>query len=423
MADNKIIEVLIFGIEVGKLGYDLDKDTSYFQYNPSFLDSNRYSKLFPFIFKRNKAVQVFTNYGGETFRGLPPMIADSLPDVFGNIIFKKWLESKNRNFEKITPIEQLCYVANRGMGALEYRPAKELPKSNEINIEEIADILNQVLDLKAETSEQSLNEDALLNIFKMGTSAGGLRPKILVSEHINSGKIIPGDLVYSSDYNHYLVKLCLNEENSKEYNKEKIEYAYYLMAKAAGIQMMPSKLINDKHFATVRFDRQNGEKQHVLTASGLTGWNYKNPEESSYENVFELALGLKVPFKDLKELYRRMIFNLVVANTDDHLKNHSFIYDKKNNSWNIAPAYDLTYPLNINLNFTKVSRALSINNKRSGISIKDLLSLAETFVIKNPKGILKEVLAAVRNWNQIAEGLNIPKRVINQIQKEFSFFE
>lgn len=417
MAKDRIIEVILFGLEIGKIGHDTNKRTSYFQYNPDFLESDRYSKIFPYVFKRIKPVQVFTQFESETFRGLPPMIADSLPDMFGNIIFKEWFASKNKESKKITPLEQLTYVANRGMGALEYRPAEEIPESTHINIEEIVKILNNVLDVKNKTSGEALNDLALLNIFKIGTSAGGARPKILISEHRESGKIIPGDIEYSKAYNHYLVKLCMSEEDG--YNKEKIEYAYYLLAKEAGIKMMPSKLIENKHFATLRYDRQNGTKQHALTVSGLTGWDFKKPDDSSYENVFKLALNLKVPHKDIQELFRRMVFNIVFANIDDHLKNHSFIYNRNNNSWNLAPAYDLTYPLDVNLNFTNVSRALSINNKRNNITLKDVLTISEAYAIKNPKGIIKEVQSTIQKWEAYTKELEIPEKVINAIKKEF----
>lgn len=418
MEKDPLIEVRLFGMEIGKLGYDIDKQASYFQYHPEFLESNQYTRIFPYIFKRIKPVQVFKKFEGKTFRGLPPMIADSLPELFGNIIFKEWFEAKNKEVQKISPLEQLTYVANRGMGALEYKPVTKIPKSTSINIDEIVEVLNKVLDFKNKTSGKELSELALLNIFKMGTSAGGARPKILISEHKESGKIIPGDMEYSRDYNHYLVKLHLNEEAKKAYNKEKVEYAYYLMAQAAGIQMMPSKLIENKHFASLRYDRQNGEKQHVLTASGLTGWDFKKPDNASYENLFKLALDIKIAYKDIQQLFKRMIFNLVFANTDDHLKNHSFIYDKENNSWYLAPAYDITYPLNINLNFSNVSRALSINNKRDNIKFKDIMTIAENYAIKNPEGIIKEVQAIIPRWREVATELAIPWKVIDVIQNE-----
>ena len=347
------------------------------------------------------------------------MIADSLPDMFGNVIFQEWFTTINKSF-KITPLEQLTYVADRGMGALEYRPTILLPDTAKIKLKEILEILEKVLKLKDENTSDDLSDLALLNIFKIGTSAGGARPKIVVSEHKETGVIIAGDRQYSNEYNHYLIKLHLKDES--KYQQEKVEYAYYLLATQVGIKMMSSKLIDDTHFATLRYDRQNGEKQHVLTACGLTGWDFKKPENSSYENLFKLALSLDVPHKDLEQLFRRMIFNIVFRNIDDHLKNHSFIYNKEKNSWNLSPAYDITYALNPLINFTTISRALSINNKRQDINSIDVLTIAEEYAIKNPKGIIEEIEQLTEKWSEIAEELNIPKKIISRIQNDFVFF-
>lgn len=415
MAREKIIDIVAFGLEIGKLGYDLNTRKSFFQYHPDFLDSGQYSKMFPFIFKPIKSVQVFTEYQQDTFQGLPPMIADSLPDTFGNIIFQQWLTA--RGIQKITPLEQLAYVADRGMGALEYKPIKELPNTSTININEVITILEKVLKLKEDTTGSKLNELSLLNVFKIGTSAGGARPKILISEHKETGAIIAGDREFNEDYNHYLIKLHIDDNEG--YNKEIVEYAYHLLAKEAGIDMMPSKLIENKHFATLRYDRQNGEKQHVLTVTGLTGWDFKSqPENASYENVFKVALGLKVPHKDLQQLFKRMVFNLVFKNVDDHLKNHSFIYNKATNSWNLGPAYDLTYALNPLFTFKSTSRALSINGKRTEITTKDLLTLAELFSIKNPKGIIEDVQQLIPRWVEMANELEIPTRIKERIHND-----
>lgn len=415
MARDKIIDIIAFDQEIGKLGYDLDQGKSFFQYNPQFLDSGKYSRMFPFIFKRTKPVQVFTQYQQDTFQGLPPLIADSLPDTFGNIIFQEWL--KARGIQKVTPLEQLAYVADRGMGALEYKPIKELPSTSNVNIDEVITILEKVLKLKEGTTGKDLSELSLLNVFKIGTSAGGARPKILISEHKDSGEIIAGDNETSEDYNHYLVKLHLDDSDG--YNREKVEYVYYLLAQEAGIEMMPSKLIENKHFATLRYDRQRGEKQHVLTVTGLTGWDFKSqPENSSYENLFKVAIGLEVPHKDLQQLFKRMTFNLIFRNVDDHLKNHSFIYNKDRNSWNLGPAYDLTYALNPLFTFKTTSRALSINNKRTEITIEDLLIIAEEFAIKNPKGIIEDIQLIIPRWMEIASELDIPEKIINRIGKD-----
>src|SRR5690606_37657932 len=252
-----------------------------------------------------------------------------------------------------------------------------------------------------------------------GTSAGGARPKILISEHKETGKIIAGDRETSEDYNHYLVKLHLDDSDG--YNKEKVEYAYYLLAQEAGIDIMSSKLIENKHFATLRYDRQHGEKQHVLTVTGLTGWDFKSqPENSSYENIFKVALGLEVPHKDLQQLFKRMVFNVIFRNVDDHLKNHSFIYNKHSDSWNLGPAYALTYALNPLFTFKTTSRALSINGRRTDITLKDVLNIAEEFAIKNPEGMIDEIQGLISRWREVDKEVEIPENIINQIEKDFS---
>lgn len=416
---NEIISVFCFGQEIGRLGFDEHQQKSSFQFNPDFLQSDRFVHLFPAtgIFKRTSKVQVFNQYNTETFRGLPPFIADSLPDVFGNIIFKQWLEAGSKEFNQISVLEQLTYVADRGMGALEYRPSKKLPTTGLLDLTEIIAVLKAVLQVKDGQHGSALNHEALLNIFKIGSSAGGARPKILISEHKSTGEIIPGDLNYSSPFNHYLVKLHLDDELG--YSREVVEFCYYLTAVHLGITMMPSKLIEHKHFATLRFDRREGKKIHVLTATGLTGWDYRSPKDSSYENLFELALFLKVPHCEIDELFKRMVFNVIFSNTDDHLKNHSFVYDEEQDKWHIAPAYDLTYSLNPLMNYTRTSRALSINGKRVDLLLEDVLSIADSFTIKNPKKVIQEVQEGLAYWYNQATELKIPSKIIESIQRDF----
>lgn len=420
MSKSQIISVVFKGIEIGKMVYDENQRKSSFQFNPDFLAQNNFVNLFPYIIRRVDNVQVFSEYEGETFRGLPPMIADSLPDMFGNIVFKEWLEASNKSFSSISPLEQLTYLGSRGMGALEFMPNKQLPFNSSINLQEITEVVKKVMDVKTAVSEKGLSDTALLTIFKIGTSAGGVRPKILVSENKANGELIPGDLVVSDDYNHYLIKLAVDENQG--YSKEKVEYVYYQLATQIGIEMMPSKLIANKHFATLRFDRQHGKKQHILTASGMTGWDFQKPEHSSYDNLFKLALDLKLPHKDIQQLFKRMVFNLVFANIDDHLKNFSFIYNDEKNKWNLAPAYDITYPLDALLNYTRVTRALAVNGKRTNITKDDLLVLAKQFSIKNPMGIVNEVIEASKQFEFLAVQQALPLKVIEKIKSEFQYF-
>lgn len=423
MALNDIIKVFCFDTEIGVLGWDENRAVSFFQYHPDFLASNKYVHLIPAtgLVSRVKEVQVFKKFNNETFRGLPPIFADSLPDMFGNIIFKSWLEKNNKNFEKISIIEQLAYVSDRGMGALEYKPRKEIPPSTTINIEEIVEVLKNVLEIKGKSSAEKLNHESLLNIFKIGTSAGGARPKILIAENKIDGRIVPGDINYSSDYDHYLVKLNLDDE--LDYNREIIEYCYYLTSIHCGINMMDSKIIEHRHFATKRFDRIGGEKIHVLTATGLTGWDFRDPAKSSYENLFELSLFLKLPHSEIEELFRRMVFNIVFANKDDHLKNHSFIYDKLNDNWNLSPAYDVTYSLNPLINYKKTSRALSINNKRTEINLEDVKYIAQKYTVRNFVNIIEQVQNGIQFWRNCAAESDIPLKIIDSISKDFTLLK
>ena len=181
---------------------------------------------------------------------------------------------------------------------------------------------------------------------------------------------------------------------------------------------MPSHLKDNKHFATERFDRQNGEKLHVLTATGLTGWDFKNTTNSSYENLFKLCSFLKIPHAQTEELFKRMVFNVIFQNTDDHLKNHSFIYNKEKDSWSLAPAYDITYSLNPLIDYKKTKRALSINGKRSDISLTDLLKVADAFTIKNPKGIIRNIEALITDLSILMKEHDIPKAISESINKK-----
>ncbi|MCB0761367.1 MAG: type II toxin-antitoxin system HipA family toxin [Flavobacteriales bacterium] len=415
MASNNIINVHLFGQEIGRIGMETDQQRSSFQYHPEFLESGAMQQMFPptGIIKRTPLPQLFSTFNNDTFKGLPPQFADSLPDVFGSIVFKAWLERKQQ--QSISVLEQLAYVGTRGMGALEYSPVKKLPKNSSINISEIVEVLKEVLDLKKTSGQKDLSTQALINVFKIGTSAGGARPKILISEEKTTGQIIPGDLEYSDLYHHYLVKLAMDSD--LDYPRERVEYCYALLARQAGIRMMETKLIDDVHFATLRFDRQNGEKQHVLTASGITGWDYRSPEYSSYENLFKLCSFLKIPHAQMEELFIRMVFNVLFENTDDHLKNHSFIYDRSTDSWELAPAYDITYALNPLLNYTRSQRALSINGKRNDIQLEDLLKLADDFTIKNPEGIVKTLQALRPELVRLLKEHDIPALVIQRMEQ------
>ena len=411
------IGVYYKGQEVGKTGYDLDKDLSYFQYNPEFLKSSNFKNLFPYIIQKTAKIQSFTAYRGETFGGLIPMIADSLPDLFGNLVFNEWMKANGK--DNVSQIQQLAYVGKRGMGALEYLPSKSITKRvyETIDIQQMTEISNVILKQKQELIESKFNHESLLNIFRVGGSAGGVRPKIIVSQEKRTGKLTPGDINYSAEYDHYLVKLAVDDQS---YPAEKIEYAYYKLATRLGIEMQPSKLIDGRHFSTLRFDREEGEKRHVLTACGIAGWDFKSMENSSYENLFKLATNLGVSHARIAQLYQRMVFNVLYLNVDDHLKNFSFIFEHQSNKWDIAPAYDITYALSPLLVNKYVRRALSINGKRNGISTKDLLQMGDTFGIKNAKTIISNTFSSSSELKAELQCIGVGDVVVNGIVKSVS---
>jgi serine/threonine-protein kinase HipA len=409
-----ILNIKLFGEEIGRLGYDNDKRCSYFQYSPDYLTTNN-SKSLPFIIKRNPEIQSFPQFEGKAFRGLPPMFADSLPDVFGNHLFQSWLNTQGKPIQ-LNALEQLAYVGRRGMGAWEYEPTLTMDAPSSFRIAEMAQLLKEILADKESLMPEIANAEGLLNLFRIGTSAGGMRPKILVARHRKTNQIMPGDLLYGPHHDYFLVKL--NLENDPSHPKETIEFIYASIAQQHGIDMMPCELWEGQHFATHRFDRQNNQKQHVLTASGLTGWDYQNTEDSSYENLFKLAMALKIPLSELQQLFRRMVFNVVFNNIDDHLKNHSFTYHPKTDQWHLSPAYDLTYALNPKLKFHKVSRALSICGKREQIARKDLLKIADTFSIEQAEQIIREIQEGRSLWSDMAYQHHLSPTLINTIQQQ-----
>lgn len=415
----ELINVVLFSEEIGVLGYNKKTAQSYFAFNQEFLAKNIYKNIFPIGIKRINQVQLFKNQNTKTFRGLPSVFADSLPDDFGNTIFQKWLEIHKIKINDLTPIHQLAYVSNRGMGALEYVPGKVLDSSENIDLKDITNIVKEIISEKKSFSENIINNNSLFNVFKLGTSAGGARPKVIISEHRKTKKIIPGDIDFSKNYKHYLVKL--NIEGRDSYNREKVEFAYSKMAKKAGIDMMPCKLIEEVHFATERYDRVNGKK-HVLTATGISGLDYTNSEHSSYENLFEIANYINVPQRDLEEMFRRMVFNFVFHNTDDHLKNHSFIYNKEYDNWEITPGYDINYSLDALNKWVGAVHSLSLNNKRKEIEIEDFLSIAKKYAINRPLDIIEQVEIATKSWREISYSIGVPNQVIDNIQKDFQFF-
>ncbi len=418
-----MVEVKLYGKTIGVVEWNEAKGASTFQYSNEIQNSN--IEPSPIIMPTREKI-FETNRDHVNFHNLPYLLSDSMPDAFGNMMMKAWLQQKNLSINDINPVDRLTYVGKRGMGALEYKPIKH-KEQNEHNIEvsELLEVAKKVLEGKEVISYGNLDKDSLSEILRIGTSVGGARAKALIAIKRDTNnritEIRSGDIIQPKDYTYWLLKIDGANETSlgEGSGLGKIEYVYYLLAKEAGINMSESYLYEENgrfHFMTKRFDRvDNGEKIHMQTLGALAGIDYKIQKASSYETLFRVMKRLRLPYNQLEQQYRRMLFNVIARNHDDHVKNFSFLMDKTG-KWQIAPAYDLTYQYKEGGTWTNVHQS-SINGKFDNFTKEDLLGFAKTFGIKKANHILEEVITAVSLWNKIAKEMDIPKKDIETICK------
>ncbi len=362
-----------------------------------------------------------TNRGHINFHNLPYLLSDSMPDDFGNAMMKEWMKLKNLSIDDINPVERLTYVGKRGMGALEYFPANHRESDdNTIEVSEIYNVAKRVLESKKETAYTDLDKDTLTDILRIGTSVGGARAKALISIKKDARnkieEIRPGDVMQPKGYSYWLLKIDgVNEHSLGEgEGMGKIEFAYYKLAKIAGIEISESTLFEENnrfHFLTKRFDRtDNGEKIHMQTFASIAGIDYKIHKAGNYETLFKVMKRLQLPYKQFEQQYRRMLFNVAARNHDDHVKNFSFLMSKQG-KWQISPAYDICFSYSPGGTWTNEHQS-SINGKYDNFTKVDLFDFAKKFGIKNSKSILEEVLYAVNLWQKIASELEIPRKKI-----------
>ena len=347
----------------------------------------------------------------ETFRGLPGLLADALPDKFGNSIINSWLIRQGRDSADFNPVERLCYTGKRGMGALEFQPAitEEYDDSVPVEISELVSITQTItkermsLDVQLSSSEQENNE-AILDILRVGTSAGGARPKAVIAMD-NEGHVRSGQTEAPAGYDYWVLKLDgvtdLELGKPKEYGR--IEYAYYLMSKAAGINMTECRLLEENgraHFMTKRFDRINGEKVHVQSLCGLAHYDFNLPGAYSYEEAFGVMRKLRLTKSEAAEQYRRMVFNIIARNQDDHTKNISYLMGAEG-KWNLSPAYDVMYAHNPAGKWTN-QHQMTVNGKRDHVSLKDLIAVGESISLPRSEEIIDDIVSSVEKWPEYA---------------------
>ena len=367
----------------------------------------------------------------DTFKGLPGLLADVLPDKYGNRLINIWLAQKGRPENSMNPIEQLCFIGTRGMGALEFEPTQLKPttKSFQVEINSLVDTAQRILD-KRKQFETNLSEDeqeAVMEILKIGTSAGGARPKAIIAYNKKNGQVRSGQANAPKGFEHWLIKLDGVSDaqfgESKGYGR--IEMAYYNMAKDCGIDMMESELLEENgraHFMTKRFDRENGcIKHHIQTFCAMQHYDFNEVRNYSYEQLFQTMRLLRLPYPEAEQMYRRMIFNVIARNCDDHTKNFAFRL-KEGGNWEIAPAYDICHAYRPDSIWVS-QHALSINGKRKEIKKEDLLLFAKAMNIKKAAKIITEINTKVQDWDTYADQVNVNTELRNSIRRTLLNFE
>ena len=421
-----LANINIWGRKAATVLWNDNTQSAVFEYDSDFTLSGLELSPLQMPLQRRHAY-TFASLSHDTFMGLPGLLADALPDAYGKALLDRWLASVGRTFAN--PVERLCYQGKRSMGALEFEPAQDsfLEQGNSIEIDSLVQVAREALDGKSQLNV-NLNADrkeALLNIIKVGTSAGGQRAKAVIAYNQETGEVRSGQMKAPEGFTQWLLKLdgVTNQELGDPKHYGRIEYAYYLMALRAGIEMMPSRLVEENgraHFMTRRFDRtDNNQKLHMQTLCGLAHFDYKLLRAYSYEQAFQVMRQLHLPYSQALEMFRRMVFNVVSRNQDDHTKNISFLMTP-DGKWQLSPAYDVTWAYNPTGEWTS-QHQMSINGKWTDITRSDLMTVASSMHINRPDEIIEQVQDAVAAWPEAARKAEIPDDTMRAIQQTHSF--
>ncbi|MGL1042997.1 type II toxin-antitoxin system HipA family toxin [Vibrio vulnificus] len=423
---------------VGAVSFDTEKGLGSFEYDPSFVKKG--VELSPIKMPLSNRIYRFPELDFNTFKGLPGLIADSLPDDFGNAVLNAWVASQGRSPSDITPLQRLQYTGKRGIGALEYAPAtklRSLNASQQVEIQSLVSIAQEILDsrgnFEVELKQNGQDDrEAMMSLLSVGMSAGGARPKAVLAFNEDFTQVRSGQTNVPSGFTHYLMKFDGVSEHNK--NQETfgdplgygaMEFVYHLMANKCGIDMMPCRLLhegNRRHFITQRFDRIKNSKVHVQTLNGLAHIDYKKPGSFSYAELFGIARQLKLSAVDAEQLFKRMTFNIIARNHDDHSKNFAFMLKQdrlKKDKWSLAPAYDLAYSYKPGSKWVN-SHWMSLNGKRDNFTRSDFYSLEKLSPIFNKRkidDIIDSTIEHVSTWRQLAEEWDVPKTLIDEIQE------
>ena len=427
---QNIAEVWLWDKMVGALAWSPDTALATFEYTPEWINTGvQIAPLRMPSHTEGARIFQFPQLNRDTYKGLPACFADTLPDDFGNAVINAWLARNGRDPQSFNPLERLLYSGKRGMGALEYAPALRQTQSvsSRMELESLIGMAQQVLDQRAGVSSQLYNDD-LTAILQVGTSAGGARAKALVAINKNRTEIRSGQVDAPEGFEHYLLKFdgIVEHGNNRETFGDpqgfgRMEYAYYLMAKDAGINMTPCELLIDgqrAHFLTQRFDRIGNHKLHYQSLCAMDHADFKMPGYYSYEQLFAVARQLRLTRAEAVEIYRRMVFNIIARNHDDHSKNFGFLLASPRAQWQLAPAFDVAYSYKPGSPWVN-SHQLSLNGKRDGFIREDLLAAAKLIsnFTKEAKSIIQQSLDVISQWEKYAQLAEVPTSFAREIKQ------
>jgi serine/threonine-protein kinase HipA len=425
---STVAEVKLWGRTIGAIALEEGKEVAAFEYDSAFAGSG--IEVAPLTMPLYNRVYTFPELSQVTFHGLPGMLADSLPDKFGNALINAWLATRGRAPESFNAVERLCYTGRRGMGALEFEPTigPKARRTTRIQVDKLVDLASEILtnreNLKVSFTAPN-KKQALREILKVGTSAGGARAKAVVAWNPSTNEVRSGQIPAGEGYEYWLLKF-----DGVKGNKDKeledpigygvIEYAYYNMASDAKITMSECRLFeenNRRHFMTRRFDRlNNGEKLHMQSLCGLAHYDFNMAGACGYEQALLAIKQLGLPMSAVEEQFRRMAFNIISRNQDDHVKNIAFLMDKSG-KWSLSPAFDMTYSFNASGKWT-ASHQMTVNSKRDNFTMEDFKACAKVASMKRGRAetIVNEVLETVTHWRDYADQAGVSPSMRDQIQ-------
>ncbi len=425
---STLAEVRLWGRSIGAVSLEDGAAPASFQYDPAFVGSG--IEVAPLTMPLSNRVYSFPALPREAFHGLPGLLADSLPDKFGNALIDAWLATQGRTPASFNAVERLCYTGTRGMGALEFAPSvgPQVRQTREVDIAALVEFASEVLSQRAGLRGSLADPDrkaALNDILRVGTSAGGARAKAIIAWNPLTNEVRSGQVAADTGFSYWLLKFDgVSGNKDKELEDPKgygaIEYAYSLMARAAGITMTECRLLEEngrRHFMTRRFDRlDGGEKLHMQSLGALAHFDFNSAGAYAYEQAFLVIRQLGLPMDAVEQQFRRMAFNIVARNQDDHVKNIAFLMDRSGR-WTLSPAYDVSYSYNPSGAWTD-RHQLSLNGKRDGFTLADFTACAQTAAMKRGRAetILEEVRAAVARWPEFAAQAQVPDSWREQIQ-------